>query len=128
MGQCGCRDFHPDYALKGPDGSVLCLQVDPGCPDCHDHKVGLVVQKLEGDAVRDWDANHLPEFPLQFSDGADFHEGVLVLLDPDHVAAELTEFIGAAFGVHQDHGDEFRDAVREAVRNAVFKTRKESTP
>lgn len=126
MGQCGCRDFHPNFALPGPDGSVYCLQIDPGCPDCDAHQTGLVVQKLSGDEVRDWDANHLPVLELKPVDGADFQERTILIVDPEHITNSLVEYVGAAYGAWDGDKEGLRDAVREALRGAVFKSRQDA--
>jgi hypothetical protein len=132
MGECGCKNFHPDYGLPGPDGSVYALQIDPGCPYCDEHRVGVVVQKLSGEAVEDWDAKHLPKFPIRPIGGRNFQEGVLLVVNPDHVADDLIKYLVEGldyedFNVNKDLAEEFRDEVRRAVREGIFKSRKDAS-
>jgi len=129
MGQCGCCDFDPLYALPGPDGTFYAIQVDPGCPDCHEHRVGVVVHRLSGDAVADWEVQHARRLEFHETDGSDFRERVLLVLDPAHLAALLApELLAAAEAgaTEEEFLELVQETVRDNLRDAVLKSRQDA--
>lgn len=126
MGQCGCCDFHPEFKLEGPPGVVYTIQLDPGCPDCQEHRIGLIIHRLEGETITAWDAQHTPDFEMkEVDDGGKFAEARYLVLNPEHLERRLIEELGASFE-NPDLAEIVKDAVKETLRDAIFDSRKEA--
>ena len=91
MGQCGCGDFHPQFKLPGPEGSFYALQLYTGCLDCRT-PAGIIVAKLKGDEVDEWDVKHIPDLTWTGSKQEpepDYQERALALVDIEKLAKYL---------------------------------------
>lgn len=87
MGECGCGNFYPEFKFPGPDGSVYALQVYRGCEGCQT-PVGVIISRLTGEEIEEWDVEHLPELP--FHDiSENYREYLVQVADPMKVAQHL---------------------------------------
>lgn len=99
MGQCGCGDFHPQFTLPGPDGSVYALELFTGCHDCR-APPGVVVARLSGEQLDVWEVEHIKELELRPRpepdgtepddwDAKEYRDAFLVTLDVEQFAKHL---------------------------------------
>lgn len=89
MGQCGCCDFQPDYQFPGPDGSIYTLTIDTGCSDCDRPDHGIVIHKLSGIAMEEWDVKSSPPLPGAILDESDMIEWRIPTLSIEQVTDKL---------------------------------------
>lgn len=87
MGTCGCGDFYPDFKFEGPDGSLYTLQIYRGCEGCQT-PMGVIISRLDGDEIEEWEAQHLPELPFHELSKT-YRETVVEVTDPMKVAKYL---------------------------------------
>ena len=52
MCECGCGEFHADFKMPGPNGTVYLLQVYPSCDNGCDMPAGVRIMKIKPE--REW--------------------------------------------------------------------------
>lgn len=111
MGECGCANFLPDHKVDGADGAVYAVELHAGCLYC-DTPVGVVVTKLAGTAIAQWDAQDLPPLPLNENS-----EYVAEVLHPRDVITAMLEESG---NPETAEGDTLRELLEEFLPQAIL--------
>lgn len=116
MGACGCASFPPDFKLEGPDGVWYTISIYAGCADCS-MPAGVLVGRLAGDSVGDWDIPGCEPFPFGDQLDPNDQERLVPIIDKEKLQEHLMKSCGTATVSLDGETYDEKDLIADMIEN-----------